>query len=271
MALSDEQAHFFDTFGFLKFPGLFADDIDEITEAFEDVWRERGTGHDGKPHDGSARSMIVPFIDQHERLCALLDDPRLLDPATALLGDDFNYIWSDGNLYTGDTPWHSDTWDMPYITIKNAFYLDPVTKDSGCLRVIPGSHRQGDRFADCLQADVMRGEPFWSNHGRDIPCVPLEVEPGDLVLFNRQTKHAAYGGGSRRRMFTINVYERSPDDDLQRLQDEISKRAIFGVERAYGETMVRTANPARMRHLEQVMANDSHLAELVRNARQETA
>jgi hypothetical protein len=40
------------------------------------------------------------------------------------------------------------------------------------------------------------------------------------------------------------------------------------VERAYDDTIVRTAGPARMRHLEQVLANDDHLAELSRKARE---
>ena len=95
--LSSQQLQFFDTFGFLSFPGLLADCIDEIIEAFEAVWTERGGGHGGKPHDGSARSCIVPFIDQHERLCALLDDPRVEGLLCSLLGDDFNYMSSDGN------------------------------------------------------------------------------------------------------------------------------------------------------------------------------
>ncbi len=42
----------------------------------------------------------------------------------------------------------------------------------------------------------------------------------------------------------------------------------FWLDRAYGETMIGTAGPARMVHLEQVMANDGHLAELSRLARE---
>ena len=53
---------FFDTFGFLSFPGRMADRIAEITDEFESLWAARGTGHAGKPHDGTARSCIVQFI-----------------------------------------------------------------------------------------------------------------------------------------------------------------------------------------------------------------
>jgi len=40
-------------------------------------WQERGRGLNGQVHEGKERSMSVQFIDQHERLCALLDDPRI--------------------------------------------------------------------------------------------------------------------------------------------------------------------------------------------------
>ena len=41
-SLSEQQVRFFKTFGYLGFPGLMADRIDQITEAFETVWIERG-------------------------------------------------------------------------------------------------------------------------------------------------------------------------------------------------------------------------------------
>jgi ectoine hydroxylase-related dioxygenase (phytanoyl-CoA dioxygenase family) len=269
--LSDRQIAYFQTFGFLKFPGLLADEIGSIVDAFEGIWSESGGGHNGKAHDGKARSTIVPFIDQHERLCALLDDERIVGIASSLLGDDFNYTSSDGNYYVGDTNWHSDGWHTKYTYIKIALYLDPLTRDTGCLRVIPGSHRTGDWFADTLQGKVRKSEENLGIHGRDVPAFALETVPGDLLLFNHNTKHAAFGGGSARRMFTINLSQRYRDEDLTDLREYVGHLSRFWVERAYGEKMVRTADAARMRHLEQIMDNDYHLAELSRKARAEMA
>ena len=70
-------------------------------------------------------------------------------------------------------------------------------------------------------------------------------------------------------MFTINMSERFDDDDLTALRQDISSLVRFWAERAYGEAMIRTAGPRRMRHLEQRLANDGHLPELVHKARQE--
>lgn len=269
--LSEQQIAFFRTFGFLAFPGLLRDRIDEVIAEFQGIFQRRGGGHDGRPHDGRNRSCIVPFLDQSERLCTLLDDPRIAGIATSLLGDDFNYMPSDGNFYSGDTGWHSDGWHRDITHIKIAFYLDPLTRDTGCLRVIPGSHRIGDRWADDLQAQLAQSSKLWGMEGRDVPAIALETQPGDILVFNHNTKHAAFGGSGWRRMFTMNLCQRYPQERLQELRDYLNGVSRFWVERAYGEIMMNTAGPERLRHLEQVMANDGHIAELSRKARETMA
>ncbi len=265
--LTEQQIDFFNTFGYLGFPGLMADRAAEIDAAFEGVWTERGGGHNGQAHDGKARSCIVPFIDQSVVLSSLLDDPRIHGIATALLGEDFNYMGSDGNYYVGDTRWHSDGWHKQIRHLKIAFYLDPLTAQTGALRVIPGSHRTGEPYADQLQEQIRQSPERWGVDGPQVPAIALETQPGDLLCFNHNTKHAAFGGNQHRRMFTINLCQRYPEERIQDLRDYISGAARFWIDRAYGERMVKTATPQRQRHLEQVMANDGHLAELSRKAR----
>ncbi len=266
--LTQEQVSFFDSFGYLRFNGMLADCIEEIGEEFEMVWRDRGGGHDGKPHNGKSRSCIVPFIDQRDRLSALIDDPRIIGIATALLGANFNYMGSDGNYYVGDTGWHSDGWHPTIRHIKIAIYLDPLSKETGCLRVIPGSHLIEDVYAKSLQKHIGKTEEYWNVTGKDLPAVSLEVAPGDVLVFNHNTKHAAFGGNDHRRMFTINLCQRYPEGQIPELRQYVASAARFWIEEAYGPAMIRTASPARMVHLEQVMANDDHLPELVRKAKE---
>ena len=252
--LTAQQKAFFQSFGYLVLPGLMSDRIDEITRTFQEVWDRRGHVHDGRQ-----RSALVPFIDQHERLCSLLGDPRIEALGSGLLGEDFNYIGSNGNFYVGDTKWHSDTFDHDYVKI--AFYLDVVRRDTGALRVIPNSHLISP-FRVALGPLVVESEEKLGIHGRDVPAVALESNPGDVVCFHGTVLHAAYGGTNQRRMFSIDLCRRYQEDHLAHLRDYLKNYARWGMTRAYGPIMLATAGPQRLRHLEQAMANDSHLAEL---------
>ena len=193
-----------------------------------------------------------------------------------MLRDDYNFYTSDGNFYVGDTLWHSDGYrDTKYLSFKLAFYLDPVTADTGCLRVIPGSHKYRDTFADSLQKVTdLRSEvdnpsmELWGVDGSDVPAIPLEVKPGDLLMFNHRLKHSSWGGGDRRRMFTLNFEQRYAEEDIEQLKARIGSLARFWADRAYGDLMIETASPKRMVHLEQYLANDGHLAEMARDARE---
>lgn len=271
--LTEQQLAQFETFGYLGFPGLLADRAAAISDAFEAVWAKHGGGHDGKPHDEKARSVIVQFLDQSEYLSTLPDDHRIHDIAASILGDNFNYLGSDVNFYVGDTPWHSDGYGGRggLRHIKIAFYLDPLTRDTGALRVIPGSHKVGDPWADQLERDVPQSAEVWGIPGNQGPAQALETQPGDVVMFNHDTKHSAWGGSTRRRMFTMNCCQRYPEDKIADLREYIGHGSRFFIERAYDETIVRTASPERRVHLEQVLANDGHLAELSRKRRAEMA
>jgi hypothetical protein len=274
LQLTPQQLAFMDLFGYLVFPGLLSDKIERITEEFEAVFAAHGGGHNGKPHDGSARSCILPFIDQSEYLSALLDDPRVDGIFTSLLGDDYNFLGSDGNFYVGDTGWHSDTdWSgkmrgkPPRIFYKLALYLDPVTRETGALRVIPGSHRYGDSYAEDLQQRLRASRETLGITGAEVPAIALESQPGDVVVFNQNTKHSAWGGGTRRRMFTINCTARYKNNEIPLLRNEISAFARFWVDSVYGETMLRMASPQRMVHLQQPLSQQDHLVEEVRKAK----
>ncbi len=184
MQLTAQQISFMETFGYLSFPGLLDDCIEEITAAFEAVWQRHGGGHDGKKHDGSARSCIVPFIDQSEYLSALLDDGRIDGILASLLGDEYQYLGSDGNYYVGDTGWHSDGgWPRPIVYYKMAFYLDPLTRDTGALRVIPGSHRYGEGYAEEVERQIRQSQDHWGMAGAEVPAVcAIQVERGHPAL-----------------------------------------------------------------------------------------
>jgi len=229
MALTEQQCAFFETFGFLVFPQMLADDLPLIVQGFEEVFAARA-----QPHDGTRRT--IAGTDSSERLCRLLDHPKVVEVASSLVGDGFNYLGGDASYYVGDTGWHSDGWHDVGLFVKMAFYLDPVTRETGCLRITPGSHHVGNDWVRDLRR-VNNPEQSFGVSGSEVPSVALESTPGDVVVFNHNLHHAAYGGGNRRRMFTLNLSR-------------------------------RTASPARMRHLAQVIENEDELPALVKRAKE---
>lgn len=72
-------------------------------------------------------------------------------------------------------------------------------------------------------------------------------------------------------MFTHNNCQRVSREQIQLLKDYIGVHSRYFIDRPYGEKMVETAGPGRMVHLEQVLENDGHLAELTARARRERA
>ena len=121
--LSPQQIHFFETFGFLKIPGLFAEDIDEIIGGFEEmftnedqpVWETKEALH------GDEKRIIIPgFIEQSPRLAHLQHDPRVLGIVQSIIGRDYIWSSSDGNLFYCESYWHPDDYAAPLTTVRES-------------------------------------------------------------------------------------------------------------------------------------------------------
>ena len=268
MQPTEQQLNHFHTFGFVAIRELFApDEISWITDEFEQVVEIHGGDHDGSKHTGT-----VPAVDHSARLCTLLDDARILGIASAILGDDFNYAGGDANFYVGETRWHPDGNYPDLFAIKLAFYLDPLTRDTGCLRVLPASHRADSAW----RTEGMQprdAEALWGIPSSEVPGdVALETKPGDLLVFNHNTFHASFGGANRRRMFTMNLHKRGKTEaELARIDEYLrhhgtlargiriggkftgnGKNNMYSHFSMYTDVMLDTATPERLRHLSQL-------------------
>lgn len=227
LVLSPAQVTFFQLFGFLKLPGLFRAEIDEIREGFEEAFssEESPTILDPSnpyhtPRDPAfadeVRLMVPYFIERSEKLRWLRDDPRVRGIARSLIGDDFDYAESDGNRFNCDVNWHIDAYGAPIgeYHIKLYFYPDALTGPMGALRVIPGTNHYTEVYAQTLYRDLMadptRCQEIFGVELEEIPSWTIDVEPGDLVVGNYRTLHGSFHGSPGRRLFTVNFKEAKP-------------------------------------------------------------
>ena len=215
--LTQAQLDFMDAFGYLHLPGVLAPRIEAITEAHNALMyrlpRRRGREQDERP----GRISCCPFMEHDAYLCTLLDEEHMHGVASALLGPDYQFSAGDGNHYVQDTGWHSDSWPNPLRYYKFALYLDPTTRDTGSLRVIPGSHRVGEPFAEELDSRLQRVGPSFGAEDDELPSVAIETHPGDLLVFDQAIKHSAFGGVHRRHMSVNYVSARRVPDCRERL------------------------------------------------------
>ena len=234
--LTPGQVLHFKTFGFLVMRDYFsAQEMDALIREFEDVLSE---DHAGRPFSGKERQAVFGFVERRPSLTRLAEDDRIFEPMEQFLGPDFAWSASDGNYWVGDTQWHPDRFDLTYSLVKASFYMDEVNRHTGCLRVIPGSHRmplygdlkplwrtrlailaeEGKRPMEELDElylpDEDRDSPAFGVLGPDIPCVALETRPGDLIFFHQNLWHTSFGGRAGRRQLAMS-FGVNPTTDAQ--------------------------------------------------------
>ena len=118
------------------------------------------------------------------------------------------------------TRWHND---QPYWPIRGwqvlSFWiaLDPVSRDSGALEFIAGSHRwdrwfQPEAFGDTTGQDEYTANPDYEpmpdiqHHRSDYEIVSWNLQPGDAYVFHGLTVHGSGGNhhhSHRRRGYAV--------------------------------------------------------------------
>ncbi len=258
LQLTEQQINTFNTFGYMHFPGLLSDVIDEYTAVFMDLYercKDEVIDWVHEAHYNKTRRVLMQIAERDAAFAKIIDDPRVDGIFSSLLGEDYIYRTSEGNIFSSNTYWHTDLYniDYRYKHLKMAMYLDPVDADSGCLRTLPGSHHWDDSFAKMLEKDIYEPEKNYGLKPEEIPGQPIPSQPGDVILFDYRIKHATCNSGDYRRMFTVCASERFKDDHLPDLAKLVNE--LYGLSgKIFQEAMVDSAGPERMKHLEQCLA-----------------
>jgi chlorinating enzyme len=146
------------------------------------------------------------------RFLELGRDPNLLDIVSDILGPDI-ILWGAQLMCkpVGESlkfPWHQDgaAWAIdPLATCTAWVALDDSCADNGCLRLIPGSHRErrllqheSDESKDLVFPYKVAKAEF-----DEARAVDVELEAGRLVLFDVYMVHGSNHNRSRSRRAAI--------------------------------------------------------------------
>jgi hypothetical protein len=138
----------------------------------------------------------------------LARDPDILDLVESAIGPDI-VLWGcqifckpggDGM----EVPWHQDGhyWPIrPLATCTIWIALDPSTRENGCLRVIPGSHRDRRLLPHMTEdrADLVLSQRAEAETFDEAGAVDIELEPGAMSLHDVYMLHASNPNRSPRR------------------------------------------------------------------------
>lgn len=135
-------------------------------------------------------------------------EPAILNMVAQLIGPDI-ILWGchvfckpagDGH----ETPWHQDGHYWPIRPLANVTVwvaLDPSTRDNGCLRVIPGSHKAKITHSHLKEEreDVVLSQRTDSSAFDVAQAVDLELQPGQMSMHEVYTIHGANVNSSTQR------------------------------------------------------------------------
>jgi hypothetical protein len=200
--LKPREIALFERDGFLLLPGFFDDR--EIAPLREGCLADPSIGGRLRAvadSSGNAQEVIVWTALTDDYLGVLPRLARLIDAAEALLGKP-SYHWHSklsmkAPHTAGRWDWHQD---YPYwyddgclrpdmLTCMIA--VDRVTEANGCVTLVQGSHLLGRinhvRIGEASGCDPTRLDLI----RRQLPSVPVEMEPGDACFFHSNTLHAS--------------------------------------------------------------------------------
>jgi Phytanoyl-CoA dioxygenase (PhyH) len=218
------QVDHYRTFGFVVLHGYLEQrETAALGKELGDALRDAFGAHFfQRPTTGGIEGHYLPMMSRHRTpiSLALVEDPRFLGAARRLLDAPVLPSYAEGVLLFGQAGFHYDD-GTGSKGVKFVAYLEPLTAQTGALRLMPGSHHSD--FAASLTGWERRNPALDAEGLRrqlgGIPCHVAETRPGDVIAFDWHTWHASIGGTDRRQ-WTIS-YAKDPrtSEETRRLQD----------------------------------------------------
>lgn len=138
-------------------------------------------------------NIVLDFVDAITRL------PAITDRVAAILGEDLLVL--DASFFIKEprtasfVSWHQDLhyWGLDGEDEVTAWLaLSPATRESGCMRFVPGSHRRVAPHRDTFDAQnlLTRGQEV-AVEVDEADAVDVELAPGEFSLHHGRVFHAS--------------------------------------------------------------------------------
>jgi hypothetical protein len=138
-------------------------------------------------------NIVLDFVDQITRL------PAITDRVAAVLGEDILVLDASFFIKEANTPnhvtWHQDLhyWGLEGEDEVTAWVaLSPATPQSGCMRFVPGSHRQIVDHRDTFdEANLLTRGQELAVEVNESDAVDVVLAPGEFSLHHGRVFHAS--------------------------------------------------------------------------------
>lgn len=188
--------------GYTILKGVFAPDtLAPVVDLVDRALAHASKGLEDPFHNHYMRhrddqGVLYDLYQRHPEFQPLASHPRILDALESALGPDIylyvNSLISKPAGKRNGVPWHQDFIKRTDEPVKYIVWmaLDDATRENGCVKVIPGSHKAGFLPWHCVEGET--------HHDRVNPeCVDeskaiyAEVNAGDVLIFNQLLLHAS--------------------------------------------------------------------------------
>jgi ectoine hydroxylase-related dioxygenase (phytanoyl-CoA dioxygenase family) len=183
-----------------------------VDELFQEEGKNAGSEFKSEPYT----DRLANLVDKGEVFVHVIQIPDILECVEQVIGPEFKL--SSVNVRS---PWPNSNWVQPlhidggglpddrgYYVCNSVWMLDDFTLENGAIRVVPGSHRRGQRPQDVLS------DPAAPYQGE----VLLTGKAGTVVVMNAHMWHGATANQTNQRRRAMHVYYTRRDKPQQLYQ-----------------------------------------------------
>ena len=198
-----------------------------------------------KPPQRNKSHLLFKWLDD------LIRDPRVLDPIEQLIGPDLlcwnTLFWIKEAGSKTFVSWHQDNnyWGLDSHKVVSAWLaLAPATQESGCMRVMPGTH-EGEVLDHVDRYDennlLTRGQEI-ADVLEEEKAVYMPLEVGQMSVHNYRLAHASGPNSSNDRRIGVSLHFMPPE--AAQIVGEWDSAALVRGEDRYGH-FERTPVPTK--------------------------